>query len=85
MAILLNLVKSNRQSSLFHCTSPFLKLPFYMLSSTTAQQYVVCRQHTPRGLLFDAPSHHIQYQVKQVGDRIPDVAPQTGQGLSEDP
>ena len=43
-------------SSLFHCSSPFLKLPFYMISSSTAQYYyIVCQ------------SHHIQYHVKQVG------------------
>ena len=58
------------QSSLLHCSSPFNKLPFYMLSSSTAQHYCIPSANSiliPRGLLFVAPSHHTQYHVKQVG------------------
>ena len=29
------------QSSLLHCSSPCIKLPFYMLSSSTAQHYCI--------------------------------------------
>ena len=38
-----------------------------MVSSSAAQHDIVCKQHTPGGLLFDAPSHHIQDHVEQVG------------------
>ena len=62
-----SILSTKLQSSLFHCSSSFPKLPFYMVSSSTAQHNIVCKQHTPRRLLFDAPSHHIQYHVKQVG------------------
>ena len=58
------------QSSLLHCSSPFNKLPFYMLSSSTAQHYYIPSANSiiiPRGLLIDDPSHHTQYHVKQVG------------------
>ena len=41
-------------------------LPSCFLYST-AHHCIVSKQHTPRGLLFDAPFHHIQYHVKQVG------------------
>ena len=64
---LFSLIYTNLLSSLFHCASPFLKLPFDMLSYSTAHHYIVCKQHPPRGLLFDVPSHHIQYHVKQLG------------------
>ena len=63
-----SLPSTNLQSSLFHCSSPFPKLPFYVVSSSVAQHDIVCKQHTlVRGLLFDAPSHYIQDHVKQVG------------------
>ena len=62
-----SILSTNLQYSLFHCSSPFLKLPFYMVSSSTARHNIVCKQHTPRGLLFDALPHHIQYHVKQIG------------------
>ena len=61
-----SLLSTNLQSSLFHCSSPFLKPLFYLFSSSTTHHYVVCKQRTPIGLLFDAQSHHIQYHVKQV-------------------
>ncbi len=44
-----SLLSTNLQSPLFHCSSPFLKLPFYMVSSGTAQHCIVCKQHTPVG------------------------------------
>ena len=42
---LFSLPSTNLQSSLFHCSSPFLKFPLYMLSST-AHHYIVCKRYT---------------------------------------
>ena len=62
------------EASFFHCSSPFIKLPFHLLSSWAAQPDVVCEQHTPRALLIDTPDQHIQCQTGRDSVRLPDAA-----------
>ena len=64
-----HLLSTDFQSSLFHCSSPFLKLPFHLLRSGTVHHNVVCKQHTSRKLFFNSPAQHIQYHAKQVRTR----------------
>ena len=53
------LLSTNIQSSLFHCFSPFLKLPFYMLSSIVLHSIISYANsiHQGAALWWPVPSH----------------------------